>query len=88
MTSWHELIENGDRTPEWPYPIRYEQEQTVGPDVLVIGGGPFGGDPRANAKAVKEAGINSAFYVSPDTAHEFLSWRRSLYGIAPLLFRD
>jgi succinate dehydrogenase/fumarate reductase flavoprotein subunit len=39
MTSWHEFIEREGRTPEWPYPIRYEQEQTVETDVLVIGGG-------------------------------------------------
>jgi enterochelin esterase-like enzyme len=45
-------------------------------------------DPRANAEAVKSAGINSVFYVSPNTAHEFLSWRRSLREFAPLLFRD
>ena len=38
-SSWHELIEEDGRTPEWPYPIRYEQEQTVETDVLVIGGG-------------------------------------------------
>jgi enterochelin esterase-like enzyme len=44
-------------------------------------------DPRANAEALKAAGINSVFYVSPDTAHEFLSWRRSLREFAPLLFR-
>jgi enterochelin esterase-like enzyme len=48
----------------------------------------FGGDPKANAEALKQAGINSVFYVSPDTAHEFLSWRRSLREIAPLLFKD
>jgi len=48
----------------------------------------FGGDPKVNANALREAGVNSVFYVSPDTAHEFLSWRRSLYEIAPLLFRD
>jgi enterochelin esterase-like enzyme len=48
----------------------------------------FGGDPKANAEALKQAGINSVFYVSPDTAHEFLSWRRSLCEIAPLLFKD
>lgn len=42
----------------------------------------------ANAAALKEAGINSVFYVSPDTAHEFLSWRRSLREFAPLLFRE
>jgi len=45
-------------------------------------------DPRANAEALKAAGINSVFYVSPNTAHEFLSWRRSLHEMAPLLFRD
>ncbi len=50
-------------------------------------GGMFGGDPKANAEALKEAGINSVFYVSPETAHEFLSWRRSLHEFAPLLFK-
>jgi len=48
----------------------------------------FGGDPKANAEALKEAGINSAFYVSPNTAHEFQSWRRSLHELAPLLFQS
>jgi enterochelin esterase-like enzyme len=48
----------------------------------------FGGDPKANAEALKQAGINSVFYVSPETAHEFLSWRRSLRELAPLLFND
>jgi len=48
----------------------------------------FGGDPKANAEALKNAGINSVFYVSPETAHEFLSWRRSLHEFAPLLFRE
>ncbi|PZU10959.1 alpha/beta hydrolase-fold protein [Sphingomonas sp.] len=45
-------------------------------------------DPRVNAEALKGAGYNSAFYVSPNTGHEFLTWRRSLYQLAPLLFRD
>ena len=45
-------------------------------------------DPRANAAALKAAGLNSVFYVSPDTAHEFLTWRRSLREMAPLLFKD
>lgn len=48
----------------------------------------FGGDPKANTDALRQAGINSVFYVSPNTAHEFLSWRRSLREFAPLLFRD
>ena len=51
-------------------------------------GGMFGGDPKANADALKQAGINSVFYVSPETAHEFLSWRRSLKELAPILFKD
>ena len=48
----------------------------------------FGGDPRANTDSLKQAGINSAFYVSPETAHEFLSWRRALREFAPFLFKD
>lgn len=52
------------------------------------GRGPFGGDPKANAEALKAAGINSYFYVSPDTAHEWQSWRRSLHAFAPLLFQE
>lgn len=49
-------------------------------------GGNRGGDPKANVEALREAGINSHFYVSPDTAHEWQSWRRSLREFAPLLF--
>ena len=45
-----------------------------------------GGNPQANATALKEAGINSHYYVSPETAHEWQTWRRSLHEIAPLLF--
>ena len=52
------------------------------------GRGGFGGDPKANTEALKAAGVNSYFYVSPDTAHEWQSWRRSLYQFAPLLFQD
>ena len=52
------------------------------------GRGGFGGDPKANTEALKAAGVNSYFYVSPDTAHEWQSWRRSLYQFAPLIFQD
>lgn len=52
------------------------------------GRGPFGGDPKANDEALKAAGINSHFYVSPQTAHEWQSWRRSLNEFAPLLFQN
>jgi enterochelin esterase-like enzyme len=53
-----------------------------------MGGGGGRGDPQAGVDALKAAGINSVFYVSPNTAHEWLTWRRSLYQFAPLLFRD
>jgi enterochelin esterase-like enzyme len=48
----------------------------------------FGGDPRVNTDAIKEAGINTHLYVSPLTAHEWQSWRRALYEFAPLLFQN
>ena len=53
-----------------------------------LGGNRRGGDPQAAVEALKNAGINSHFYVSPETAHEWQTWRRSLREIAPLLFRD
>lgn len=46
------------------------------------------GDPKENVEALKEAGINSHYYVSPDTAHEWQSWRRSLREFAPKLFNN
>ena len=36
---------------------------------------------------LKNAGFNAVGYVSENTAHEFLTWRRSLYRLAPLLFK-
>jgi len=46
----------------------------------------FGGNPKENQDKLKEAGMITHFYVSPQTAHEWQSWRRSLYQFAPLLF--
>jgi enterochelin esterase-like enzyme len=40
------------------------------------------------ADVLQQAGIKSASYVSPLTAHEWQSWRRSLREFAPLLFKD
>jgi S-formylglutathione hydrolase FrmB len=43
---------------------------------------------RAHQKQLAAAGIaNSYVYISPGTAHEWQTWRRSLYAFAPLLFR-
>ena len=52
------------------------------------GRGPFGGDPKATTDSLKVVGMNTHFYVSPLTAHEWQSWRRSLHEFAPLLFKD
>jgi enterochelin esterase-like enzyme len=43
---------------------------------------------RNAAAALKAAGFNAVSYVSENTAHEFLTWRRSLHELAPLLFKD
>lgn len=54
----------------------------------------FGGRERgaasakASADALKQAGVNSFYYESPETGHEWQSWRRSLHEFAPLLFTD
>ncbi len=37
--------------------------------------------------ALNEAGYNAVGHVSERTAHEFLTWRRALYTVAPLLFK-
>jgi enterochelin esterase-like enzyme len=40
------------------------------------------------ADALQQAGIKSVSYISPLTAHEWQSWRRSLREFAPLLFKN
>ena len=39
-------------------------------------------------KTLDAAGIKNVYYESPGTAHEWQTWRRSLYGFAPLLFKN
>ena len=48
----------------------------------------FGGNPEADIEALKKIGMNTHYYVSPQTAHEWQSWRRSLHEFAQLLFND
>ena len=42
---------------------------------------------KSSVDALKAAGFNAHGYVSPATGHEFLTWRRSLKEMAPLLFK-
>ncbi|WP_028906977.1 alpha/beta hydrolase [Xylanibacter ruminicola] len=39
------------------------------------------------AEGLKKIGINAHSYISPETAHEWQTWRRSLYQFAQLLFK-
>lgn len=43
---------------------------------------------KSSAESLKNAGFNAVSYISENTAHEFLTWRRSLYQLAPLLFKE
>ena len=43
---------------------------------------------RAIHEQLDQAGIKNVYYESPGTAHEFLTWRRSLNRFAQLIFQD
>jgi enterochelin esterase-like enzyme len=57
--------------------ISYGSKETRGAEGL----------PKVEAD-LKAAGYKATTYVSPSTAHEFQTWRRSLYQMAPLLFKN
>ncbi len=46
-----------------------------------------GTDPKEETADVKASGVNAHFYVSPGTAHEWLTWRRCLREFAQLLWK-
>ena len=39
MSTWHDYLKDEGQVPDWPYPIRFDQEQEIDTDVLVVGGG-------------------------------------------------
>ena len=47
----------------------------------------WGQNQEATTAELRASGMNAHFYVSPETAHEWQSWRRSLYQFAQLLFK-
>ncbi len=49
MSDWQEFIEKDGHVPKWPYPIRYDVENEVSADVLVLGGGIAGCQAAINA---------------------------------------
>jgi S-formylglutathione hydrolase FrmB len=80
-------LDDVNRTPGYREQVKLTFV-SYGSKELEGGRGARGGNPQGDADALKSAGLHNVFYVSPDTAHEFLTWRRSLHELAPLLFRD
>ena len=39
MGTWNDYFKEQGHAPDWPYPVRYDQEQEIETDVLVVGGG-------------------------------------------------
>ena len=46
-----------------------------------------GATGKTNVAALNEAGMNNVYYESPNTAHEWQTWRRSQHEFAQLLFK-
>ena len=81
--SYYGLLSGGIYTPE-------ELQGKTKPKLIFIScGSKERPDGVKNAvTTLKEAGYNAVSYISENTAHEFLTWRRSLHELAPMLFRD
>ena len=80
MFGWYGLLSGGTYNPD--------EVQGTGVKGIFIGcGSKEGPDQIRNAaKKLQEAGYNAKGYVSEGTAHEFLTWRRCLLEMAPMLF--
>ena len=76
------LFSGGIYTPQ-------ELEGKTVPKLMFMSCGSKEGPDRIREAAdnLTKAGFNAKGYVSEGTAHEFLTWRRSLREIAPLLFK-
>jgi enterochelin esterase-like enzyme len=80
--SYYALLSGGIYTPE-------ELKDKSKPKLIFIS---CGSKERPDAVknsvvGLKDAGYNAVSYISENTAHEFLTWRRSLHELAPLLFK-
>ncbi|MBR6882127.1 MAG: endo-1,4-beta-xylanase, partial [Bacteroidales bacterium] len=81
MFGWYGLLSGGIYNPD--------EVNGTGVKGIFLGCGSKEGPDmiRSAAKALQDAGYNAKGYVSEGTAHEFLTWRRCLYEMAPMLFR-
>ena len=83
---WYGLLSGGTYNPKELEDAGLSPKLVKG--IFVSCGSKEGPDQiRSAAKALQEAGYNAKGYVSEGTAHEFLTWRRSLYEMAPMLFK-
>ena len=64
MATWHDYLKEHGHAPDWQYPIRYDQEQEIDADVLVIGGGIAGCWAAINAA---RQGVNVVLVEKADT---------------------
>jgi enterochelin esterase-like enzyme len=80
MFGWYGLLSGGIYNPD--------EVSGTGVKGIFLGCGSKEGPDmiRSAAKALQDAGYNAKGYVSEGTAHEFLTWRRCLYEMAPMLF--
>ena len=44
-------------------------------------------DPAKLTSELKESGLNAHYLVTPDSAHEWKTWRLALYEFSQLLFK-
>ena len=77
MFSYYGLLSGGT------YNAQEIQDKNQVKKIFISCGSKEGPDNIRNAaSALKEAGFDAMGYVSEGTAHEFLTWRRSLYEMA------
>ena len=56
--------------------------------VLFLGIGAAEGPGTKNfSEALTKGGVHNVYFESPETAHEWLTWRRALHDFAPRLFK-
>ncbi|NLZ20306.1 MAG: glycosyl hydrolase family 10, partial [Bacteroidales bacterium] len=81
LFGWYGLLSGGTYNPD-------EVKSTGVKGIFLSCGSKENPDQiRAAANALQDAGFNARGYVSEGTAHEFLTWRRSLYEMAPMFFK-
>lgn len=74
---------------------KFNEGETLSEQIMVFWLGlgtkepdPFPGSVGAFRNMLYKIGLDHVYYESPDTAHEWLTWRRSLHQFTGLLFKD